>query len=552
VPSGYYWVHIVGGDPANTDSVFQFDIEGVLTPTVTPGGAGSVFNNWCDFVKTASVDDGRLTIRSGPNSQTTANNNKIGFIDIYPAVAVAVGIASQPHSQDVVENRPIELSISVTNFPPPPNTPFYGSDPVAYQWYFNGAASPPGQFDPVTGATAPTLRLPLAQTTDAGTYYVVVSNPAGMSTSQVASVTVSLDTAPPQIVSVGSVDGTTIGVCYNELVDPTPDGTALFFGSYHINNDTVNVLAVALRPDGKSVVLMVDPPVTGTFTVGAEASDLKGNPGTQNGSGHVMGYLSLDIGGPGFAGAANTCDSETIEIVGGGADIWGSSDQFRFVYKEVTGDFDASVHVTDLRGGDPTTKAVIDVRETTDGASPALHISVNPPPPGRDLGEAGQRSTLNGATAGWPGSLTYTPVGIPNAWIRMTRVGNAFTSFRSSNGADWIQFAQVTQVSPPSLLVGIGVTAHNNSLLATGAFSNFRIVGGCDRPVVSGMTYVGGTFSFQVSSQPGCSYVVEFKNNLDDANWVTLTSFAGTGSPVGVSDPAAAANKFYRIRVGSP
>jgi hypothetical protein len=160
VPNGFYWVHVVGGDPANADSVFQFDIEGVVTPTVVPGGPGSVFNNWADFVKTTLVSDGLLTIKSGTNSQTTANNNKISFIDIYPAVAVPVGISQQPQPVDVFENRPIVLSVAVTNAPPPANTPFYGSDPISYQWYFGG--------NPVDGATSPTLTIPLAQTSDAG------------------------------------------------------------------------------------------------------------------------------------------------------------------------------------------------------------------------------------------------------------------------------------------------------------------------------------------------------------------------------------------------
>jgi hypothetical protein len=58
IPNGFYQVHIVAGDPANTDSVFQFNVEGVLTPTVVPGGAGSFNNNWADFTLTTAVSDG--------------------------------------------------------------------------------------------------------------------------------------------------------------------------------------------------------------------------------------------------------------------------------------------------------------------------------------------------------------------------------------------------------------------------------------------------------------------------------------------------------------
>jgi len=544
IPNGFYWVHIVAGDPANADSVFQFDIEGVVTPTVVPGGAGSVFNNWGDFVKTTVVSDGLLTIKSGPNSQTTANNNKINFIDIYPAAAVPVGISQQPQPVDVFENRPIVLSVAVTNAPAPPNTPFYGSDPISYQWYFSG--------NPVAGATGPALTIPLAQTSDAGNYYAVVSNPAGMLTSAVATVVVRVDNLPPQIVSVGSVDGLSIGVCFDELVDPTPDGTALFSANYTINGGAVSVVPpVVLRPDGKSVALTLSGPITGNFTVQAQAADLKLNIATQNGAGRVMGYISEDIG-TALNGSHYTCDTNTIEIIGGGNDVWGNADAFRFVYKSVTGDFDASVHVTDLRGSDAITKAVLDVRDTTAGGSPALHVSVNPPPPGRNLGEAGQRATVDGTTALWPGSTSYTPVGIPNGYMRMTRAGDVFTAFRSTNGTDWVQFAQVTQASPASLLVGIGVTAHNASLIATGTFSNFKILGGggCEPPTLTGVAYSGGNFQFQFASAAGCSYIIEYKNNLGDPSWSTLITLNGTGASIPVSDPAAQPNRFYRIRLG--
>jgi hypothetical protein len=92
VPNGDYCVHIVAGDPNNPDSVFQFDVEGVLTPTVTPNGPGSVFGLFADFTVGAAVADGLLTIRSGPDSQTLENNNKIAFVDIYPATRPTLSI----------------------------------------------------------------------------------------------------------------------------------------------------------------------------------------------------------------------------------------------------------------------------------------------------------------------------------------------------------------------------------------------------------------------------------------------------------------------------
>jgi hypothetical protein len=41
---------------------------------------------------------------------------------------------------------------------------------------------------------------------------------------------------------------------------------------------------------------------------------------------------------------------------------------------------------------------------------------------------------------------------------------------------DWVLLGQTVQMLPPAMIVGIGVTAHDNSLLATGTFSNFQIL----------------------------------------------------------------------------
>jgi alpha-tubulin suppressor-like RCC1 family protein len=66
-----------------------------------------------------------------------------------------------------------------------------GAAPLSYRWQHNGTN--------LDGAVGPTLDLPDVQFSDAGTYSVVVSNPQGESTGNVASVEVDLPPAPPAI-----------------------------------------------------------------------------------------------------------------------------------------------------------------------------------------------------------------------------------------------------------------------------------------------------------------------------------------------------------------
>lgn len=89
LPEGLYAVRVVGGDPDNVDSVFQYLVEGVQTDKKAAGlGGPNYINNFIDTIVQVSVADGRLTLENGPE----ASNNKVAFIDIYhvPAIVSAV------------------------------------------------------------------------------------------------------------------------------------------------------------------------------------------------------------------------------------------------------------------------------------------------------------------------------------------------------------------------------------------------------------------------------------------------------------------------------
>ena len=527
VPNGYYLVHIVAGDPSNVDSVFQFDVEGVLTDTYIP----SAPNYWGDFTINCSVSDGRLTVNSGPNSQTTANNNKIAFIDIYPDVPVPPVIGVQPQDQTVEEYRSVSLSVTISE----------GSPRLDYQWYLNDINNP------VPDATNRTLTIDHVLASDAGQYFVVVTNYAGAATSEMASLTVMPDTTPPFIVSAGSLDGRSIGLCFNEELDTT-QGALTEAGNYEINGDANNVLLVTVLPGARGVRLDLLNPISGPFTLhNAFLQDLAGNAGASDVAGVVLGYTAQDIGGPSFPGSNFTCDGDTIEIVGGGADIWGASDQGYLATKPISGDFDARVRVTGLRGANAITKAVLVARETTEADSRALHVSLNPTPPGRNLTEMGFRSDLGGATTAIGNS--FVPAGVPNAWMRISRVGDLFTGYRSTNGMDWIQFGQTNVSFPAEMQVGIGVTAHDDTLLATGTFSGLIIsVPTSQQPIVN-LSYseVGG-FSGAIQTQVGVTYEVQFKDDLNAAMWNTLKMIIGDGTvqPFVDANPGVPA-RFYRV-----
>ncbi len=64
------------------------------------------------------------------------------------------------------------------------------------------------------------------------------------------------------------------------------------------------------------------------------------------------------------------------DIVAGGADIWEKSDQFHFVHKQITRDFDIAVRVESFTPAHLYSKAGLMIRESLSTDSPHLMFLV--------------------------------------------------------------------------------------------------------------------------------------------------------------------------------
>jgi len=238
IPNGFYSVHIVAGDNDNTDSVFQFDLEGVVTLAKSPGGGG----NFQEFTQTVIISDGALTVNSGPD----AANNKIAFIDVYPAVAAPVIIGTQPQAQTVEENRTVTLSIALSA----------GSSPFTYRWYKDGVEVPGSET--YSADSSATLTIPLAQTDQSGEYTVEVVNYVGSVFSDPATLTVIPDTTPPRALRAYSnpTNFNEVIVEFDELMNQS-DVEFPFNYALGLDGPTAGVLAA----DGKTVALTFGSPL---------------------------------------------------------------------------------------------------------------------------------------------------------------------------------------------------------------------------------------------------------------------------------------------------
>jgi len=173
-------------------------------------------------------------------------------------------------------------------------------------------------------------------------------------------------------------------------------------------------------------------------------------------------WQSQDIGGA-VSQSSAIFSNGLFSVAGGGADIWGASDAFRFAYLTVTGNCTITARVLGVQNTDSWAKAGVMIRASLDANAANAFMAVTP-----GNGVSFQyRSTAGGNSAN---NIT-TGLNAPY-WLRLVRSGNTFTGYRSPDGVTWTQVGSTTISMASTVYIGLAVTAHNSSALCTATFDN--------------------------------------------------------------------------------
>jgi RHS repeat-associated protein len=180
-------------------------------------------------------------------------------------------------------------------------------------------------------------------------------------------------------------------------------------------------------------------------------------------------WSSIDVN-TAITGVTTAVGGDGFDIRASGADIWGTSDGFRYVYKQVSGDFDLRARVESVGLTDPWSKAGLMVRQSLAPTSGHAMIAAT-----GASGFAFQHRPIGGtSTLHTYGGLTQYPF----CWLRLVKVGNQITTYKAVDliGVEWIQIGTTIdlQIVEPFYL-GLCVTAHNNNLLCSAEFRNIQL-----------------------------------------------------------------------------
>ncbi len=174
----------------------------------------------------------------------------------------------------------------------------------------------------------------------------------------------------------------------------------------------------------------------------------------------------VDIGNPTPTGSSSV-QNGVYTVSASGSDIWGTSDQFHYRYAQLTGDGTIEGLVTWTTAQDSWSKAGLMIRETT-AANSAHAMNIL----SRDNGACLQWRTTTGGGSEWTSGAALSG----SARLRLRRVGNTFTAEAYTGGA-FQQIGTTTIAMASQVLVGLCVTSHTGSSLATATFADVTVNG---------------------------------------------------------------------------
>ena len=193
-----------------------------------------------------------------------------------------------------------------------------------------------------------------------------------------------------------------------------------------------------------------------------------------------VGRVAISYTGQAAPGSVTTDDvNGTTTVVGRGADIAGTADEFQYAYTMLTMNGSMTVKVDSFAHTHDWSKAGIMIRETLDPSSAFAAVYATGANGVRFEARAmaGTAQTNDSAVATDEAKALTAPV-----WIKIERMFPMVNAYYSTDGVTWTPMAwnpQIVPMSPAPIYIGLAVTSHSgDSTTAEAVFSNITSDGG--------------------------------------------------------------------------
>ncbi len=228
-------------------------------------------------------------------------------------------------------------------------------------------------------------------------------------------------------------------------------------------------------------------------------------------------WTAINIGDATTAGN-QSLGTSTASLTGSGMGFQELSDSLRYVWKPLTGDGSITGRVTGFSANNGG-KALggLMMRSSSKRESSNVAASV--------ISGGGVQFTRRTEDASYTEPTQHT-LRAPY-WVRMVRIGNEFTAYRSADGVTWVQQGSPTTIAaiPASAVWGLGVTSHTTTSVSQVVFDNVLLEPLAGQPA-AGSAWTGADVG---SSAPAGSHTISGSNyNISGGGsdiWGTGDSF---------------------------
>jgi outer membrane protein assembly factor BamB len=196
-------------------------------------------------------------------------------------------------------------------------------------------------------------------------------------------------------------------------------------------------------------------------------------------------FTCQDIRNPAIAGSESTTNG-VLTVTASGAAIHGTSDQFRFISKPVTGDSQSSVQILSQSTQNTQPQAGLMARQSTDPTSPFYAVLAYPNDLTENLPQADLIIWYRSAFGGTALELTKLYPANKPIYLMIQRHGNLFSTAYSTDGTNY-QLIPGTTVDidmPATTLQGLAVDSGSSTNTGTASFSNLSV----GAPITTTMT----------------------------------------------------------------
>jgi hypothetical protein len=500
-----------------------------VTASFNPGKTTTTSALTLTASRTAAI--GTVTVTVTGSSGSLTNQSRI-TLNVNPTGNYA--LSASPGSLSIVQGTKGTSTITVS-----PQSGFNGSVSLSATGLPSGVTA---SFNPASTTSTSSLTLTASSTAPTGTVTVTITGNSG-NLSNTTTVSLTVIAAPNYTLSASPNSLTMMqGGSGTSTITVTPQNG--FTGNVSLSATGLPTgVTASFNPASTASTTTLTLTANSTATTGTATVTVTGTSGNLSKTTTISLTVRLfstlpsvwtdgDIGSTGVTGSASYANG-VFTVAGGGTQIYGTADEFHFVYQSLSGDGTVVARVVSLQGGSGYVSAGVMIRNTLDTGSANAKTA--------DWAAFGGiyfdvRTTAGGSTSE-PGGVSAT---LPY-WVKVSRSGNTFSSFASTDGVNWVQVgASQTITMGQSVYVGLAVNSGSAAALATATFDN-----------VSVSTTVAPPPNFSLSASPNSLTMTQGTSGTSTITVSPQSGFNGSVSLSASGLPSGVTASFNPVSTAS-